>query len=592
MQRSTHAAGLPGVQASPAAGPGQRAAAPEAGGELTVALQACMVDRLAAVLKAGAGAVLRMETQISWVLVSGAHAYKVKKALRLPFLDYTTLAARHTCCQAEYRLNQRLAPELYLDVVPVTGSLAHPALGGAGHVLDYAVKMAAFDQRALWSRRLEDGGLDDGQAEALAVRLGQFHLAAPAVPAGVPWGTPGYIAHTVGATLAELSKQVPGDAGQACLAGLRKLEAASRPPLFPVFRQRRAGGKVRECHGDLHCGNIVSLGRQGIPFDGIEFADGLRWIDVMDDVSFLHMDLAYRGRPDLAARLLSRYLEVTGDYDGLAVLPYYRMHRALVRAKVLLERAAQDHVPAAERAALRAAADGYLRFARGSAPAPAPAIMVTHGCAGSGKSVLSRYVVSALGALQIRSDVERKRIWPATATLYSAAASRRTYERLAALARAIVQSGWPVIVDAAFLRAWQRELLRALAAELSVPFFLFDVRAPEQCMRERVAARLLNGLDASDAGVGVLERQLQNQEPLTEEELAHALVVDTGAGLDLQRVRAACAPVLAHAAAGHPPGDTSTGERYGYGPEFEGRRGAGTGMESRSWRRAYCHCRP
>lgn len=523
---------------------------PSMAGESTLAQQSSLVERLALALGSGTSPVLRIETQISWVLVTGKYAYKIKKAVRLPFLDFSTVAARHFYCQEECRLNRRLAPDLYLDVVPVTDSPDRPLLGCAGLPVEYAVRMTAFEQQALWSRRLAEGMLGDAEVDATALLLGRFHQAAQPVRGGVPWGTPGYVAHTVGATLAELGRQVSGDAGRECLMALRKLEARSRHALFAAFRQRRSTGMVRECHGDLHCGNIISSGQQGVPFDGIEFNDGLRWIDVMDDLAFLYMDLGFRGRPDLAASLLNRYLETTGDYDGLAVLPYYRMHRALVRAKVLLERTVQDMVSAAESAAQRTAAECYLWFARSGAPVIGPAILITHGYSGSGKTVFARSLVQVTGAVQVRSDTERKRLHRCTDKLYSPAATRRTYERLAGLARTIVSAGWPVVVDAAFLGAWQRDLLRAVAAELSVPFFLFDVRAPPACLRERVAARKLGGMDASDAGIEVLEEQPQGEDPLTPDELAHALVVDTAAGLDLARVRAACAPVLARLGGG------------------------------------------
>lgn len=512
---------------------------------MTLAQQRLMVERLAIALGAGGHPAACFETQISWVLVAGGHAYKIKKALRLPFLDYSTLRLRQHCCQEEYRLNRRLAPQLYLGVAPVTGGPDQPVFGGAGKPIDHAVHMAAFEQDALWSRRLASGALGGSETDAFAVHLARFHLAAAPAPAGLPWGAPRHVAHTVGATFRELDELVHGASARECLMALKKQEALRRRRLAGAFRRRRLHGMIRECHGDLHCGNVVDLDGQGTAFDGIEFSDGLRWIDVMDDLAFLHMDLAFRGRPDLAAGLLTGYLEQTGDYDGLAVLSYYRTHRALIRAKVLLERALQDGVPGADRAALRAAAESYLWFGRGAGPAVRPAILVMHGLSGSGKSVFSSNLVRLLGAVRIRSDVERRRLFSGAAQRYSGAATRRTYARLARLARTVVLSGWPVIVDAAFLQAWQRKLLRGLAAELSVPFFLFDLQAPLHCIRQRLEARQMAGGDASEAGPGILAGQLLRRDVLTPEEQAQVLMVDTTAGLDLAQVRAVCAPVLA-----------------------------------------------
>jgi uncharacterized protein len=539
-----------------APGPRQGAAAdrPSCPVEYTLVQQRGMIDQLAGMLAASGCVVERFETQLSWVLTAGTYAYKVKKAIRLPFLDFTALAARQFYCAEECRLNRRLAPDLYLDVVPVTVAAGSHVFGGAGATVDYAVRMTAFDQDALWSRRLRRGALGSGEVDALAERLAVFHLAAARVSPDKPWGTPAHIARTEGASLAELDKLVPPGMERGWLAELRALAGGHRHRLSAAFRRRRARGMIRECHGDLHCGNILTRGQQSTAFDGVEFNEGLRWIDVMDDLAFIVMDLGFHGEPGLAARLLSRYLEITGDYDGLAVLPYYRMHRALVRAKVLLERSGQEDVQAAGRAALRTAAQRYLRLARGSAAA-GPAIFITHGFSGSGKTTFSRLLVQVLGAVHIRSDVERKRLHgiaapvPAVAgppaALYSDSATARTYARLAALARRVVAAGWPVIVDAAFLCFAQREQFRALAAELALPFFLFDLRAPQASMQQRVRARALDGMDASDAGADVLERQQRRHDALTVEEAACAVVVETGAGLDLGLVRAACAAVRA-----------------------------------------------
>jgi predicted kinase len=307
---------------------------------------------------------------------------------------------------------------------------------------------------------------------------------------------------------------------------------------------------IRECHGDLHCENILTMKGQVQAFDCIEFSEALRWIDVMNDVAFTYMDLGFHDRMDLAARLLNRYLDITGDYAGLAVLPYYRVYRALVRAKVMLLRAQQPGAPAGERTASRQAGLAYMAYAQRCSQTGQRLIMITHGYSGSGKTSFSRYVVQLLGAIQLRSDVERKRLYAAPESdgpggRYSEAATRRTYAHLRKLAADIVEAGWPVIVDAAFLMGWQRELFRALAADMSVPFFLFDVRASHTAMESRIQSREQAGMDASDADHRVLERQLCESEPLTPEERMHALFIDTGPGLTPTQVRSACAPVLA-----------------------------------------------
>jgi uncharacterized protein len=531
---------------------------PADNGAAALARQRKLVERLELALSAPGLPCKAFETQISWVLVGEQFAYKIKKAIRLPFLDYSTLAARQYFCQEECRLNQRMAPGLYRNVAAVTGDPDHPGFDGVGAPIEYAVRMAVFGQDALWTRRIAEGRLTADEVASLAERLAQAHGEAAIVPPCASWGTPTYIAHTVGATFAELSRQAAGEGCRRSLSALRKGASRLREDLYGVFRMRRQDGMIRECHGDLHCGNVITRDGRAEAFDCIEFSEGLRWIDVMDDLAFLYMDLAFHGRADLAASLLSRYLEITGDYGGLAVLPYYRMHRALVRAKVLFERAGQGGVPASERTALEHAAQGYLRLAQPGDQSRAPAIVIMHGYSGSGKTTVARRLVQLLGAVQIRSDVERRRLFgapaagPARDVPYTDDASCKTYARLAGLARGIVAAGWPVIVDAAFLKADQRAPFRALAAELKVPFILVDVRASEAHMRQRVLQRERAGEDASAAGIAVLDRQLQCGEPLSGEEAGLAVVVETGAEQDGVGVDAACATVWLRAGNGMP----------------------------------------
>ncbi|MFC5547090.1 AAA family ATPase [Massilia aerilata] len=513
------------------------------------AQQRRLIDRIARMLEADGKDVGQFETHISRVLVAAGYAFKFKKALRLPFLDFSTLEARRFYCQEECRLNRRLAPGVYIDVAPVGGSLVHPVLGGAGEAIEYAVRMHAFEQSDLWSKRLAHGLLDGGDVDGLALLLAGFHLDAARAPPDAGWGAPEGVSASFGDTLAELRELVPQGAGEDRLPVLGEWESLERMRLGRAFRHRKAQGMIRACHGDLHCDNILTTNGQVQAFDCIEFSEDLRWIDVMSDLAFAHMDLEFHGRPELAARLLNRYLEITGDYAGLAVFTYYRVYRAVVRAKVMLLRASQLGTPAGDRAAARLAGLSYLAFAQRCSRTGQRAIMITHGYSGSGKTTFSRGVVELLGAIQLRSDVERKRLYGDLAEvapdgLYSDATTRRTYEHLRKLATAVVAAGWPVIVDAAFLMAWQREAFRRLAADMIVPFFVFDVHAGHTAMRDRIRSRRQSAADASDADERVLERQYDASEALAPEERVHALFIDTEPGLSPKRVRETCAPVL------------------------------------------------
>ncbi|QGZ42885.1 AAA family ATPase [Pseudoduganella flava] len=437
-------------------------------------------------------------------------AWKIKKAVRLAFLDWRAPAARRACCDEEVRLNRRYAPGLYLGVVAVTGSVAAPRIGGAGPVLEYVVAMRRFPQHALWTARLAAGELGSADVQGLGHVLAQFHAVAAPCPADAPWGTAACVIARTATDLAELRPLLP-DEGPALDALCRWHARAAWG--HRRFTWRHAHGAVRECHGDLHCGNLVTLDGAAMPFDGIEFDPALRWIDTMHDLAFAWMDLRFHGRPDLAARLLNAYLHAGGDHGGLCVLRYYTVQRALVRAKVCA---------LAGDAAL---ARRYLLYAHTQAAPARGALLVTHGYSGSGKSTLADGLIEPLGALVLRSDVERRRTVGAQ---YTSAATRATYAHLLRLARRALAAGLPVVVDAACLQGWQRAAFAALAHARGVPFLLLDVHAPLAALPARLRARAAAGADPSDADEAVLASQLAHAEPLSAAERAGALAVAGG----------------------------------------------------------------
>ena len=492
--------------------------------------------RVVAALKASLGATL-IETHISFVLLTGTLAYKIKKAIDLRFLNFRTLAARRFYCEEELRLNRRLAPAIYLDVVPVTGTTDAPRLGGDGTILDYAVRMREFAQDSLATRALAQGRFSERHIDALAMQIATFHREAARAPAGGALGTPQAILRLALDNFAELGPLLedPPD-----VADLESLEAWTREEharCAAAMSRRHREGCVRECHGDLHLGNIAVVEDAPLAFDGIEFNDEMRWIDVMSEIAFTTMDLHDRGRPDLAHRFLNAYVEIGGDYDGLGVLRFHLVYRAVVRAKVACLRAAQMP-PSEARAALLADIRRHLTLAKAFARPATPAVVITHGLAGSGKTTCTQTLLEAIGAVRIRTDLERKRLHglsPASrsaagidAGLYTSAATRDTYRRVLGLARSATDAGYVTIVDGAFLKRWQRGMFRALAAEAGIPFVIIGFDADEATLRERIARRLQEAKDASDADIEVLEHQLSTQEPLTPAERAHAVVFDAG----------------------------------------------------------------
>jgi hypothetical protein len=469
-------------------------------------------------------------------VLTGSYAYKIKKPVNLGFLDFSTLGLRRHYCEEELRLNRRLAPELYLELVEIRGTPQAPRVGGDGPVLEYAIRMREFPQASLASRALARGAFDASHVDALATVIAEFHARAPLARAHESFGTPEAVLSAALQNFEQmlpLAKAAPDDRA---LRALRQWTERTFASQRDALATRKHQGFVRECHGDLHLGNIVVLDGRPVPFDCIEFNDNLRWIDVMNEAAFLAMDLEDRGRKDLAWRFLNRYLEATGDYAGLDVLPFYLVYRALVRAKVHLMRSRQPGLRRTEKARLARAFQDYLHLAGRLAAPERVALILAHGLSGCGKTTLTQPLVEALGAVRLRSDLERKRVHglaPLSSSgsglgsgIYTAEATAATYRRLSELAEDALRAGFSVVVDAAFLRRPERDAFRAIAEALDAPFLILDFHAPPEVLRARIAERLARADDASEADLAVLEQQFAAREPLTPAEMAAAFAVD------------------------------------------------------------------
>ena len=473
-----------------------------------------------------------IETHISWVVLTGPYAYKIKKPVDFGFLDFTSLQSRKHFCEEELRLNQRLTEDLYLEVLPISGSVEAPQLGGDGTVIEYALKMRQFPQEQLLAEVQARGELNETHIDALARQIADFHRDTPVVAADHSLCN----ATAIVAPLRQNFEQIrPMLSDQADLQQLDALEAwteTSLERLWPDLEARARDGFIRECHGDIHLGNATLLDGRATLFDCIEFNEPFRFTDIALDTAFLVMDLEDRGLKCLARRLLNSWLEHTGDYGSLKLFNLYKTHRALVRAKVALFRLGQEQ-DAVQRAVILRQYRAYASLAESYSAIPSPLLAITRGVSAVGKSQVALRLVEALGAIRIRSDVERKRLLgeqtasELNAGIYSQDASDAVYQRLNALADLALHAGYPVVLDATFLKRAQRQAAQRIADETGVPFLIIDCHAPDSVLASWLQQRQQQGNDPSDATLAVIEAQRAGEDPLEDAELPYCKRVDT-----------------------------------------------------------------
>lgn len=477
-----------------------------------------------------------LETHISWVLLAGEYVYKIKKPLNLGFLDFSTLERRAHFCREEIRLNQRQAPDLYLDVVPITGSPSQPQLGGSGEPFEYAVRMRRFAREDGFDHLLAEGRLQPQHILELAEELAQLHQQAAVAAPDSPLGQPEQVMAPMRDNLVALRTMLTTDTDQQRLQRLDDWTEAQGAALNTLLQQRCREGFIRECHGDAHLGNVTLFRGRTTLFDAIEFNEEFRWIDVINDLAFTLMDLCHRGAPAMSWQLLDRYLTLSGDFQGVRLLAFYQVYRALVRAKIAGLRLGQD-LDAEQQQAVFTELNAYVQLAEQLAAPRRPALIITMGLSGSGKTVLSNQLLQDLGLIRLRSDIERKRLHglapeadshsQVAGGLYSSDISQLTYTCLREHAATLLQTGEPVLVDATFLQQQQRQVFRQLAQEHNVPFHLLVCEADTETLKARLLSRAAQGGDASEADTRVLDYQLAQQQPLSATEQADAIVLDT-----------------------------------------------------------------
>lgn len=475
---------------------------------------------------AGVAQVELVQTHISWVLLAGDFAYKIKKPVTLPFLDFSTLAQRQRYCADELRLNRRFAPELYLDVVGIFNTPDDPQWVGTGAPIEYAVKMRRFDEAGRLDRVCARGELLPEHLSGLAETLVAFHDATDVAPVASRFGSASSILQPMRDNFTDLLPLLPGADLQGRLDALRVWSEAQFVQLAPLMAARKQNGRIRECHGDLHLGNLALIKQRVQMFDCLEFNEDLRWIDVASEIAFTYVDLLAHQQAGLANWFVNEVLSRSGDYEAARVLRFYAVYRALVRAKVAALRAGQTGADMQEALDYIALAERLLR----TTPLR---LVITHGLSGCGKTVASNAMLLSDGnaaTLRVRSDVERKRLFGLTSTtrsgsaldagIYTPDAHTRTYAHLHELAAGLLRAGWSVIVDAAFLRHAERDGFRNLARATGVAFSILAPLATPEQLCERILARSAAGRDASEATLDVLAQQMKTCEPLAEDEPA------------------------------------------------------------------------
>jgi aminoglycoside phosphotransferase family enzyme/predicted kinase len=485
-----------------------------------------------------------IETHISWVILTGEFAYKIKKPVDLGFINFTGLERRKHFCEEELRLNRRTAPDLYLDVVPIAETPQGPRVGQEP-AIEYAVRMRQFPAEARLDRQLESGRLATPDALLMAQTIAAFHDSLSPRPADDPEQEFALASRFALDNFHQIKAALPRDSYQPLLSRLEEWTRQQLPLIKTAFVDRVASGLLRECHGDLHLGNMVRRDSRIVLFDCIEFDPDLRWLDPMNDIAFLVMDLMAHQRADLALVFLNAYLEKTGDYPGLAVLRFYLVYRCMVRAKVsALQPGNSDKEPSESTGGKTRR---YLELAQSLVErAKAPHLYLMHGFSGSGKTWLSNQLIGELKAIRVRSDLERKRLHGLASGqssesgietgLYDPTATKKTYDCLKRYCETGLRAGFTMIADAGFLRRWQRRKFLRLATEMHVEAFLLDCTAPPEVLRERVQKRLAGPEQASEADLQVLQHQLAHHDPFADEEAPYLIRVATNENDALNRL--------------------------------------------------------
>ncbi|MFM2431763.1 MAG: hypothetical protein RLZZ511_2976 [Cyanobacteriota bacterium] len=486
-----------------------------------------------------------IQTHVSSVFLTGDYVYKLKKPVNFGFLDFSTLAQRQHFCEEELRLNQRGAGELYLEVVKITQAGEGFELNGSGEVVEYAVKMRQFPQEALLSEMFDRDELTDAHIQDLAKVVAQFHATAAIDDHIRSYGTVEKVRQAFDENYDQSAGFVdfggaPGPQTQAQFDGTKAYTDRFFAENAAVLTDRVKADKIRECHGDAHLRNIALWQERLWLFDCIEFNEPFRFVDTMYDVGFICMDLDARQRPDFANLFLNTYLEQTGDYEGLQVLPLYLSRQAYVRAKVTSFLLGDPGIPEVVKQESRGTAAEYYKLAYDYTQQSSGQVVLMAGLSGAGKSTTAKAIAKAASiqgrsAIHLRSDAIRKQLAGIPVeqrgddAIYSAEMTGKTYDRLLNLGVMLAKQGYTVILDAKYDREALRQPVISQTQANGIPLLIVHCDAPMETLKSRVAAR--TG-DIADATVDVLAQQ--SMEAFTDAERTFVKTIDTTADLKAQ----------------------------------------------------------
>ncbi|VXD11402.1 bifunctional aminoglycoside phosphotransferase/ATP-binding protein [Planktothrix paucivesiculata] len=479
-----------------------------------------------------------LQTHISFILLTGEYAYKIKKTVDFGFLDYSTLEKRRYFCEQELQLNQQQAPELYLEVLPIIEIGDRFQFdNNQNHAVEYALKMRQFPQDNLFINLFTQDKLTKQEMEDLGNVVADFHFNCPTNDHILKFGEIAQVRHSIDGNYLKTEKYIGCCQTQDQYEQTKEYTDRFFETHQLVFESRIQNRWIRECHGDLHLKNICIYQEKILLFDRIEFNQEFRFVDVIYDVAFVVMDLEARGRADLGNRFLNTYIEQTGDWEGLQLLPFYLTRQAYVRAKVNSLILDDSAISEEQKEIAKQEAIQYYKLAWQYTRRSSGGMVMMSGLSGSGKSTTARQLSKRLNAIHIRSDAVRKHLAHVPLhesggeEIYTPEMTDKTYKRLLELGLLLAKQGFWVILDAKYEQQERREEVIETCHTHQLPLQIIECTAPMDILQERLQQR--QG-DISDATVDLLTSQRATSQPFTDSEKNYLTTIDTTQNIDQQ----------------------------------------------------------